>query len=85
MRYLILTETTTGERGAGQALINMLSSVGQLIGGALIGGVIASYNGKLYGYTATLFLITIFSLVSYLLTKRLKNRNQQIETMKTNK
>jgi MFS family permease len=85
MRYLILTETTTGERGAGQALINMLSSVGQLIGGALIGGVIASYNGKLYGYTATLFLIAIFSLVSYLLTKRLKNRNQQIETMKTNK
>ncbi|WP_088540052.1 MFS transporter [Methanobrevibacter sp. 87.7] len=44
MRFLIMCETSHGERGVGQAIINMMGSVGQLIGGALIGGIIASYN-----------------------------------------
>jgi hypothetical protein len=35
---------------AGQALININSNVGQLVGGALIGAVIASQGGTALGY-----------------------------------
>ena len=42
LRYIVLTEAKPYERGAGQAIVNMLSSAGQLIGGALIGGIIAT-------------------------------------------
>uniref|UniRef100_UPI00386AD086 MFS transporter n=1 Tax=Methanobrevibacter sp. TaxID=66852 RepID=UPI00386AD086 len=37
LRYIVLSEAKPTERGAGQAIVNMLSSAGQLIGGALIG------------------------------------------------
>ena len=43
LRYIVLSEAKPTERGAGQAIVNMLSSAGQLIGGALIGGIIASF------------------------------------------
>ena len=44
LRYIVLCEAKPTERGAGQAIVNMLSSAGQLIGGALIGGIIASFS-----------------------------------------
>ncbi|MFM5883151.1 MFS transporter [Methanobrevibacter gottschalkii] len=44
LRYIVLTEAKATERGAGQAIVNMLSSAGQLIGGALIGGTVASFQ-----------------------------------------
>ena len=42
-RYIMLIESPPKERASGQALINILTSVGQLMGGALIGAVIGSY------------------------------------------
>ena len=84
MRYLVLSETSAGERGTGQALINMLSSVGQLVGGALIGGLIASFGGTLYGYTITILFTAIFAAIAFIFTRKLKNRDAQIATMKSN-
>ena len=49
-RYIMLVESPPKERASGQALINIITSVGQLMGGALIGAVIGSYAGELAGY-----------------------------------
>ena len=83
LRYIVLTEAKPTERGAGQAIVNMLSSVGQLIGGALIGGIIASFSGIL-GYKISLLLAAVVSFIAFLFTLKLKSRDEQIETMKSN-
>lgn len=83
LRYIVLSEAKPQERGAGQAIVNMLSSAGQLIGGALIGGVIASFSGIL-GYTISLILAAIVGFIAFLFTFKLKSRDEQFETMKAN-
>ncbi len=83
LRYIVLTEAKPTERGAGQAIVNMLSSAGQLIGGALIGGIIASFSGIL-GYKISLLLAALVAFVAFLFTLRLKGRDEQIATMKSN-
>ena len=83
LRYIVLTEAKPYERGAGQAIVNMLSSAGQLIGGALIGGIIASFSGIL-GYEISLILAAIVAFVAFMFTLKLKGRDEQIETMKAN-
>ena len=83
LRYIVLCEAKPQERGAGQAIVNMLSSAGQLIGGALIGGIIASFSGIL-GYKISLILGAIVAFVAFLFTLKLKSRDEQIETMKSN-
>ena len=72
LRYIVLSEAKPTERGAGQ-----------LIGGALIGGVIASFSGIL-GYKISLILAAIVAFIAFLFTFKLKSRDQQIETMKSN-
>lgn len=83
LRYIVLSETRSNERGAGQAIVNMLSSVGQLIGGALIGGVIASFSG-IFGYKISLILASVVSVIAFIFTLKLKSRDEQIQTMKEN-
>lgn len=83
LRYIVLTEAKPHERGTGQAIVNMLSSVGQLIGGALIGGIIASFSG-IMGYKISLILAAIVAFIAFLFTLKLKSRDEQMTTMKTN-
>lgn len=83
LRYIVLTEAKPQERGAGQAIVNMLSSAGQLIGGALIGGIIASFSGIL-GYKISLILAAVVAFIAFLFTLRLKGSDEQMETMKSN-
>ena len=83
LRYIVLSEAKPTERGAGQAIVNMLSSAGQLIGGALIGGIIASFSG-IIGYEVSLILAAVVAFIAFLFTFQLKSRDKQIETMKSN-
>ncbi|MDR1721902.1 MAG: MFS transporter [Methanobrevibacter sp.] len=84
LRYIVLTETKHGGRGAGQATINILTNSGQLVGGALIGAVIASFGGKVLGYHLSFFFITIFALIAFLLAIQLKSRKEQLKTIEVN-
>ena len=60
LRYIMLSESPADQRAAGQALININSSVGQLVGGALIGAVIASQGGTSLGYQSAYILIGLY-------------------------
>ena len=84
LRYIMLSESPANQRAAGQALININSSVGQLVGGALIGAVIASQGGTSLGYQSAYILIGCIAIVMTLLTLGLKKRKEQLETMKSN-
>ncbi len=84
LRYIMLTETPSKKRAAGQALINFNASAGQLVGGALIGAVIGSQGGKLIGYESAYILIGFIAVSMLLLTLGLKSRQDQLKTMKGN-
>lgn len=81
LRYIMLTETPPPQRASGQALINFNSSAGQLVGGTLIGAVIASQGGGLAGYSSAYLLIAGIAIIMFLLTLNLKRRKEQLATM----
>jgi MFS family permease len=80
-RYIMLIESPPKERAAGQGLINIITSGGQLIGGALIGAVIGSYAGNLIGYQLAYLLIGFVAIFMTILTIGLKSKKEQGETM----
>jgi MFS family permease len=81
-RYIMLIESPPKERASGQALINILTSVGQLMGGALIGAVIGSYAGKIGGYELAYLCIGFVAIAMTFLAIGLKNKQEQLKTMK---
>lgn len=83
LRYIMLSESPPQERAAGQALININASVGQLVGGALLGTVIASQAG-LSGFSMAYIIMALVGLAILLLALGLKSRNEQMETMNKN-
>ncbi len=81
-RYIMLLESPPQERASGQALINILTSVGQLMGGALIGAVIGSYAGKIEGYQLAYLAIGFVAVMMTILAIGLKSKKEQVKTMK---
>lgn len=84
LRYIMLSESPPEHRASGQALININASVGQLVGGAFIGALIASQKGGVSGYSAAYIMLGLVVLVILLLTLGLKNREKQLITIKKN-
>jgi len=81
-RYIMLIESPPKERASGQALINIITSVGQLMGGALIGAVIGSYAGKIGGYQLAYISIGFVAIAMTILAIGLKSKKDQLKTMK---
>jgi EmrB/QacA subfamily drug resistance transporter len=84
LRYIMLSESPPKKRAAGQALINFNSSAGQLVGGALIGAIIASQGGSVVGYESAYIFIGLIAIAMVLLSVGLKSRADQLKTMKRN-
>ncbi len=84
-RYIMLLESPPRERASGQGILNIITSIGQLIGGALIGAFIGSYTGKLIGYEYAYIFIGIAAVIMLILTINLKSKVEQQETMKIKK
>jgi MFS family permease len=80
-RYIMLLESPPKDRASGQALINIITSVGQLMGGALIGAVIGSYAGHLVGYQFAFMVMGFVAIAMTILAIGLKTKNAQYETM----
>jgi EmrB/QacA subfamily drug resistance transporter len=81
-RYIMLLESPPRERASGQGILNIITSIGQLIGGALIGAFIGSYAGKLIGYEYAYIFIGFAAVIMLILTINLKSKLEQQETMK---
>ena len=82
LRYIMLFESPPQYRASGQALININASAGQLVGGALVGGIIASQGGNYTGYEFAYICVGLIAVIMLLLTLGLKGRIEQIKTMK---
>nr|WP_209582270.1 MFS transporter [Methanobacterium aggregans] len=82
LRYIMLAESPASQRAAGQAIINLNASAGQLVGGAFVGGVIASQAGTFAGYSSAYILIAVVAIGMFFIALGLKNRAAQIATLK---
>ncbi len=80
-RYIMLVESPPQERASGQAILNIITSAGQLIGGALIGAFVGSYAGQLIGYQYAYMFIGLAAIIMTILTIGLKNKHEQLKTI----
>lgn len=85
LRYIMLNEVPVGERALTQGLITIFISVGQIIGSAFIGAIIATSKIALSGYKNVFIFISIVSFLLAIFALFLKNRYQELETVQQNR
>ena len=84
LRYIMLNESQAAERASTQAALTIFTSIGQLIGGALVGAVAASRGGGVGGYASAFLLISGVMLLLTLASLRLKGRDDELATVQHN-
>lgn len=77
IRYVTLNETTAAERSSAQGLVNVFTSLGQLLGSAVVGAVAASAISAEHGYRAAYVLIGVLGLGWLVVAAFLKNRHAE--------
>ena len=80
----MLNEAPMSERASAQGLLTLFTSMGQLIGGALVGAVAASLGGGIPGYSDAFAVVGVVMLIMTVLTIGLKNRADEIATAREN-
>jgi MFS family permease len=75
LRYITLQEAGDARRGAGQGLLTLFLSVGQLLGAAFIGGVMESSASELGGYRSALLVVALACAVALVLSAALRGRD----------
>ena len=74
LRYIALHEAGEERRGAGQGLLTLCVSVGQLVGAAIIGGVVGSASHALEGYRHSLLAVAGACALALVLSAALRGR-----------
>ena len=74
LRYIALQEAGESRRGAGQGLLTLCVSVGQLVGAAVIGGVVGSARDALPGYRHSLLTVAVACGLALVLSVALRGR-----------
>jgi MFS family permease len=74
LRYIALQEAGAERRGSGQALLTLCVSVGQLVGAAVIGGVVGSASAALPGYRQSLLAVAAACTLALVLSAALRGR-----------
>jgi MFS family permease len=80
LRYIVLNEAATEDRGAAQGLLTVFLAVGQLTGAAIIGGVATSQGGGAPGYQLAFLVLGIITGLLVLAAFGLKSREQERAT-----
>lgn len=74
LRYIALQEAGESRRGAGQGLLTLCVSIGQLIGAAVIGGVVGSASDALPAYRQSLLTVAAACAFALVLSVALRGR-----------
>jgi EmrB/QacA subfamily drug resistance transporter len=81
LRYIMLTEAPLSDRAAAQGLLSLFTSVGQLMGGALVGAIAESQGGGVPGYRAAYLIVGMITALSSVVALRLKSRAEELATV----
>ncbi len=83
VRYIMLNEAPPADRTAAQGAVTLFASVGQLVGGAAIGAVIASQGGNMSGYSQAYLVISGVAVVLIVMSLGLKDRTAEQATVQS--
>jgi MFS family permease len=75
----MLNEVSAAERATTQGLVTIFISIGQMLGGAIIGAVTASEKG-MAGYQNLFLYLAVMILAMALFSFRLKSRKVELAT-----
>jgi EmrB/QacA subfamily drug resistance transporter len=78
LRYIMLNEAPPSDRAAAQGALTIFISIGQLLSGALVGGIAASRGGGIIGYQAAYLLVGVVALALTLLSFGLKGHAEEL-------
>ncbi len=81
VRYIVINEAPVGDRAAAQALISLLTKIGQMVTGALVGAVATSLGGGVVGYQAAFRVLTVFAVLLFLAALRLKRQDEELSVL----
>jgi EmrB/QacA subfamily drug resistance transporter len=81
LRYIMLNEVSASDRASTQGIITIFVSIGQMVGAALIGSIIASYSESVKGYRQVFLFISVFSVILAISGIFLKSRVRELETI----
>jgi EmrB/QacA subfamily drug resistance transporter len=81
LRYIMLNEVLPEDRASTQGIITIFISIGQMLGGALIGVLIASQGG-IEGFKNVFLYLSFALLILLAFSFGLKNRKVELETIK---
>ncbi len=84
LRYVMLNEAPASERASAQGILTVNTSVGQLLGGALVGAVAASLGGGVVGFGSAFLVVGVVTLVLGSLTLAMKSRAEELQTARQN-
>jgi EmrB/QacA subfamily drug resistance transporter len=78
LRYIMLNEVHSSERALGQGIITLFTSTGQMTGATLIGIILATMSSRTDGYSRSFLIIAIIAIIVFLISYRLKSRNEEM-------
>lgn len=74
LRYIMLNEAPVGERASAQGILTLNTSVGQMLGGAMVGAIAASFGGGVDGFSRAFLVVGIIAIVLTVVTFGLKSQ-----------
>lgn len=84
LRYIMLNEAPVTERAAAQGIISLEASLGQLIGGALVGAIAVSRGGGVVGFSSAFLVVGVVYWLLLIAGLGLKGRAAELETVRRN-
>jgi MFS family permease len=79
LRFIMLAEARPEERGAAQGLLSVCTSMGRLIGAAVVGSVAASKSTAIIGYQSAFAGMAFLAVALFLVALLLKSRAREQE------
>ena len=80
IRFIVLAETDNHNRTAAQGLLSVVSSIGRLLGAAMVGAVAASQGGGVNGYQSAFLALLMLGLLILLIALTLNSRSVEATT-----
>lgn len=84
LRYIMLNEAPRTQRGSAQAALALSTRVGQLMGGAAVGAIAASFGGDAAGYQRAFLVVGAVAALFILVALNLKGRSEELATVQRN-
>jgi MFS family permease len=68
LRFIVLKETGPGEHASGQGLLSIATSIGRLIGAAIVGSIATSAGGGVIGYQSAYVSMSLLAVVLFIVS-----------------